>query len=288
MFLRPALIAASLIATALPAWPQQLPAPQLAQAVQPDPAIVALTDTMMMTDVLEVMQQEGVEYGKTLESEMFPGQGGDRWSEVVGLIYDASNMREKFDLSLSRELSDAVALAEIQSFFGSDIGHMALKLEIEARRALLDPAVEEAAKASWDEMVAEDSPRLALIRQFAEVNDLTESNVMGALNANLAFYKGMADNSAFPQEMTEDQMLSDVWAQEPDVRAETEDWLFPFLALAYQPMSDEDLKAYIAFSETPAGQSINAALFAAFDDVFTEISRELGRAVARQIQGEDI
>jgi hypothetical protein len=53
-------------------------------------------------------------------------------------------------------------------------------------------------------------------------------------------------------------------------------------------LSDEDLTAYIAFSASPAGQQLNAALFAAFDDVFTPISKALGLAVAKQMQGQDI
>jgi hypothetical protein len=48
------------------------------------------------------------------------------------------------------------------------------------------------------------------------------------------------------------------------------------------------MDAYIAFSETRAGQQVNAALFAAFDKVFTRVSFDLGRAVALRMQGEDI
>jgi hypothetical protein len=53
-------------------------------------------------------------------------------------------------------------------------------------------------------------------------------------------------------------------------------------------LSDGDLEAYIAFSETDAGQALNAALFEAFDVVFTEASRALGEAVARHLTAEEI
>lgn len=294
MLLRPALLALGLALPAL-SFPATMALSEtalpltLSQAVISDPDVVALSDLMQMDSVIDVMRQEGEKYGKTLEDEMFPGRGGDRWDAIVATIYDSAAMRRKFDAGLSRELSgDPEALAQITAFFGSEQGQRALSLEIEARRALLDPAVEDAAKVAWSEMLDQDDPRVEKLRRFAEVNDLVESNVMGALNANLAFYKGMARTGAFADGMTEEQMLSDVWGQEPDVRAETEDWLFPFLSLAYRPMSDADLDAYIAFSETAAGQRMNAALFSAFDDVFTGISGALGSAVARQMQGEDI
>ena len=45
---------------------------------------------------------------------------------------------------------------------------------------------------------------------------------------------------------------------------------------------------YVGFSTSAEGQIANAALFAAFDTVFAPISRALGVAVARELQGQDI
>jgi hypothetical protein len=248
-----------------------------------------LSDTLMMGAIMDIMRQEGVDYGKTLEADLFPGRGGDRWSSIVAQIYDPVRMRAGFDAALGKELAGAGAeMADIEAFFGSEQGQRILGLEVEARRALLDQDVEDAAKVGWEDLQADSSGRVAQLRRFAEVNDLIESNVMGALNANLGFYRGLATAGSFAEDMTEEEMLSDVWGQEPSIRQETEDWLFPFLSLAYQPLPDADLDAYTAFSETPAGQRMNAALFAAFDAVFTQISYELGMAAAVQMQGDDI
>ena len=86
--------------------------------------------------------------------------------------------------------------------------------------------------------------------------------------------------------MTEDQMLAEVWSAETDVRAETEDWLYPFLNLAYQPLTEAELQDYVAFSRSDAGQRLNRAMFVAFDAVFTEISHDLGQALGREMQGQ--
>lgn len=248
-----------------------------------------LSDTLMMGAVMDIMRQEGGEYGKTLEADLFPGRGGDRWSAIVAQIYDPARMRDRFDIALGKELASAGAeIADIEAFFGSEQGQRILGLEVEARRALLDQDVEDAAKVGWEDLQADANGRAAQLRRFAEVNDLIESNVMGALNANLGFYRGLATAGSFAEDMTEDEMLSDVWGQEPSIRQETEDWLFPFLSLAYQPLPDADLDAYTAFSETPAGRRMNAALFVAFDAVFTQISYDLGVAAAVQMQGDDI
>ena len=257
--------------------------PAVAEAVQ------ALIGTMRLSDTVEILREEGQKYGRTLEADMFPGAGGPGWEATVALIYDAPRMQQVMGAALERELARAPGeIAAMQAFFASDLGRKVLALEIEARRTLLDEAAEEAARLAWEDLAAEDPARVALLEGFVQANDLVESNVMGALNANLAFYRGMADGGAFGGEMTEEQMLADVWGQEADVRRQTTDWLFPYLTLAYGPLSSEELEAYTAFSLSQSGQVLNSALFAAFDEVFTPISRGLGLAVAQQMQGQDI
>jgi hypothetical protein len=289
MTLRPLVLILTLGLSPLSVQAEALVAPRLVQADADAQKVLALTDVLKMDEILSVMRDEGLEYGKTLEDDMFPGRGGDAWRAQVARIYDPVTMRQEFDAALVAELSGAgEQLDQIVEFFGSDRGQSILGLEIEARRALLDPSVEDAAKMAWANLQETDDPLMERIMRFAEANDLIESNVMGALNSSFAFSKGLAQAGAFPQDMTEDQMLADIWGQEADVRAETTGWLFPFLSLAYGPMPEADMDAYIAFSETRAGQQINAALFAAFDKVFTRVSFDLGRAVALRMQGEDI
>ncbi|MCA3451750.1 MAG: DUF2059 domain-containing protein [Rhodobacter sp.] len=258
------------------------------RAASADPA--ALLTTLRIPEMIAVMQDEGIAYGDELEEQLFPGAGGARWDEAVARVYDEPALLERFQSAFAARLAaDPQAMDQIAGFFGTDRGQQILILEIGARRALLDEAAEEAAAVSVDDMRARDDPRLALLERFATANDLIEQNVSGALNANFAFYQGMSDGGAFDgAKMTEADMLAEVWAQEPDIRAETESWLYPFLALAYRPLSDADVEAYLAFSESEAGRAMNAAMFAAFDEVFREISRDLGRAAAEILSGQDI
>ncbi len=244
---------------------------------------------LMIPGIIAVMREEGLEYGASLEEEMFPDQGGPAWAATVALVYDEPTMLARFQTAFAAALKDDPGtVATVAAWFDTPLGQRILTLEIEARRALMDKSVEEAARQRAEEMQAAEDPRMVAITDFATANDLIEQNVQGALNANLGFYQGMARAGAFGGDMTEDQMLSDVWGQEAEIRTETEDWLYPFLALAYGPLSDADLQAYTDFSNTPAGKKMNMALFTAFDAVFVQISRDLGRAVARQMTGDDI
>ncbi|HEX9858842.1 MAG TPA: hypothetical protein VGA75_10850, partial [Paracoccaceae bacterium] len=133
--------------------PAQTPVPTPVEA--PVPAeVAALSATMQIDAVMEVMRLEGLEYGSTLEAEMFPGRGGAEWRAVVGLIYDPAAMRRRFDAAFSAELAgDPATIAVMQEFFASERGQRILSLEIEARRALMDDATEEAAKIAVEDMI---------------------------------------------------------------------------------------------------------------------------------------
>lgn len=250
----------------------------------------AVTATLRIPEMIAVMQDEGIAYGNELEEQLFPGAGGAIWDQTVRNIYDEPALLQRFEDGFTQRLaSDPQAVAQIDGFFGSARGQHILLLEIAARRALLDDSVAEAALIRLGDMRATNDPRLGLLERFAAANDLIEQNVSAALNANLAFYRGMAEGGAFDDaKLTEAEMLADVWSQEPGIRAETEDWLLSFLALAYEPLSDEDLQDYIAFSETGASRMMNTAMFAAFDEVFSTISQDLGRAAAEMLAGQDI
>ena len=251
--------------------------------------ITTLSDLLQLPAIFDVMRQEGISYGAGLENDMFPGEGGGPWAASVAMIYDAGRTKALFDQAFAAALKDdPQSVAAGLAFFGSPLGQRVVGLEVSTRRAMLDDAAEETAVAAYDALKAQASPRIAALEQFAQANDLINSNVMGALNSNLAFYQGMSEGGGLDDGMTDQDMIAQVWEQEEAVRSETADWLYPFMAMAYQSLSDAEFAEYIAFSQTPAGKKLNAALFQAFEAVYKDVSKNLGLAVARQLQGEDI
>ena len=280
--LRPLLLSLCLAlpVTALPSFAQT-------QAMQPE--IAALSQTLKIDAMIAVMRTEGLANGKEMEADLFPGQDGAAWDVVVNRVYDTTRLHQIFDAALTKALeNDPGTQKAMRAFFGTPLGQHILALEIDARKTLLDDNATEAAAKLWGKALNAKTHRAKQISRFAEINDLVESNVMGALNGNLAFYSGMNTAGAFPEPMPEDDMLAEVWAQEADVRRDTTEWLFPFLMLAYQPLSDKELGKYIAFSETPAGQKANRAMFVAFDAMFVQVSKELGQSAGRLMAGQDI
>ncbi|MBS9716245.1 DUF2059 domain-containing protein [Pseudohalocynthiibacter aestuariivivens] len=261
-----------------------LPAALTAQSAN---ELRALRDALGISEILEVMREEGLENGQSLRDDMFPGKGGQEWNATLSDIFDVVQMSDSFDARFAVEMSET-NLSPLIEFFTSERGKRIIALEISGRRALLDDAVEEASHDYLRTAEEENDPRLAQIKRFSQINALVDTNVEGSLNSNYSFYQGLQDGGAFERRMSEQQMLADVWGQEPQIRSETEQWVYSFLLLAYQPLSDEDIEAYIELSETSEGRILNNALFAAFDTMYAEISHALGLASARYLSGEDI
>lgn len=262
-------------------------APFGARSAGAEPADAALAEALALPELFSIMREEGIAYGDALAEDLFGGAGNARWRAEVSAIYDVGRMYPAFLDTLGSELEGADTGAMVD-YLTSAEGARVVGLEIAARRAFLDDSVREAAEAEVEGLRAEDAPRLARIEAFITSADLLESNVANALNGSLAFYHGLAEGGAMPESLTEEEILGQVWAQEPDIRAETETWLYSYLATSYAPLDDAELDRYIAFYDTRAGQDLNRALFAAFDRVFTGVSRELGVAAARQLGGQDL
>jgi hypothetical protein len=248
----------------------------------------ALYDAMELPGIIAVMAQEGVAYGEDLAATLFPvGDVPASWTEAVAAIYDRPRMEGEVLAALAAEL-EGEDVAVMTAFFASETGATFAALELAAREAMLDEDVEQAAKEAAAVALADGNPRLDLIRRYAEANDMIETNVTGALNTNFAYFMGLMDGGATEGGLTEGDVLTDVQSQEPQIRADTTEWVYSFLLMAYGPASDEDIEALIAFSQTAAGQALNRAVFSAFDGVFEDISHRLGLTSARFLTTQEL
>lgn len=260
--------------------------PSLAQGTPPE--VRALYEALELPGIVEVMAREGEAYGADLAASLFPGgQAPASWTEGVAAIYDPARMEAEAIATFTERL-DGEDVAAMTAFFEAEPGATFADLELAAREAMLDEDVEQAAKEAAAVALADEDPRVALIRRYADANQIVDTNVTGALNTNFAYFMGLMDGGATGDDLTEGDVLADVQAQEPQIRADTTEWVYSFLLMAYAPASDEDIEALIAFSETDAGRSLNLALFDAFDVVFRDISRELGLASARFMTTQDL
>lgn len=274
-FVVPFAVAVSLLVN--PVWAQS------AQTIKVD----ALLEALEMPEMLEIMREEGIAYSDTLATDMLPGGRSDEWSAAVSAIYDVEVMYEEVHGALGEALEGDDVDAML-AFLTSDQGKKIIGLEVSARRALLDGAVEEASKENAAIAMMDETPRYLMVQDFITANDLIEANVVGAMNSSYAFYTGLIDGGAMPAGVTAETALQDVWAQETQVRTDTTEWVYSFLLMAYQPLSDDELKSYIAFTKTQAGKDMTQALFISLNGMFDDISRGLGLAASRFMISQEL
>ena len=196
--------------------------PSFAQDTQSG-KVDALFDALGLPEMLMIMRDEGIGYGETLATDMFPGGGDGRWNAAVTQIYDADMMREEVMGALDEAL-EGDDIDAMLDFYLSAQGTKIVNLEVSARRALLEEAVEAASKDNAAIAIADETDRYQQVTEFIEANDLIESNVVGSLNSNYAFYMGLIDGGAMPPGVTADSALQDVWSIEADIRDSSEEW----------------------------------------------------------------
>lgn len=266
-----------LLAAVLLFWTVLL-SPALAQPVE------TLARVIKLDEIIDIMRDEGRDYAKELEAEMMPYGGGALWGQHVSRVYNRRVMRRTVISALESTMTTEEIAAAI-AFFGTETGQEILRFENAARRAMRDDAVEEIAWQAYEGLPS-GSARRAALHRFVSANDLLERNLAGALSSNIQFYRGMTAGGTI--EMTEQQILSEVWSQEEELREDTRKWIFGFVQLAYQPLNDQALDDYIDFSASKAGQALNSGLFAGFDAMYRTISYRLGLGASVAMSGSDL
>lgn len=245
-----------------------------------------LVSALRIDDMIAIMRDEGLGYADELAAEMFMDGARSSWELQVNDIYNAEIMLGQVTHELRAGLSEAGDLSELIDFYSSDLGRNIVALELEARSAMTDPDVEDAALDVYSERDGSDDVEFLAVSEFVEANDLIGMNVSGTLNSMFQFYSGLADGGAI--EAGEGELLDQIWAQQDQITEETREWIFAYLLLAYGPLSPEELDTYTSVSTSPAGKRLNAALFAGFNMMYDNVSYSLGRAAAGQMGMQEL
>lgn len=236
-------------------------------------------DLIGIERLVGVMSLEGIADGQGLPEEAFGVLPGDGWGETLAEIYDADTMRAATEAAFM-DAFEPRHRDEVEEFVASDAWQNAIDLEVAARMALLDPEVEEMVFDNADRDSIRDGTRARKIRRLIREAEMLDYNVESNLNSMLAFYLGLGDGG-FGLELSEDDLYAMILSEQEGMEQDIQDWLFAVLMMAYDPLSNRHLDQQIAFWQTTEGAAFNAALFRAFDVLFSDLSYELGKAAAQ-------
>lgn len=250
--------------------------------LQAEEQLDRLMQAMQMDQVIEILRDEGNAAGQEIKTSFLNNAGGPVFDAQVDRIYDPVWMHNEISTVFRQELTDS-QLERAIMFFESDLGQTIVTLENSARVAFADEAIEELAKDSY-RTGDRDSEIFRLVTEFIQVNDLIDQNVQNAISADYNFFRGM--NALLGGDDAD--LLAELLSQQDSITQETETWLYSFLLLAYQPLSDAQIRENIAFSRTDTGKAVNSALFESFDRMYDKIYFEMGQAVSQVLSGSDL
>lgn len=260
------------------------PVPAQAQTLESD--LQNLNNLIKLPETFDIMRLEGLENDKSLAEDLFGNREDPTWARTLDKIYATDRMTGIYNDALSAVLQrDGALVGDVTPFLASELGQRIIGLELEARRTTLDPIALGAAREVYAELAQTDKPRSDLIERLVVAGDLMEGNVSTALNANIAFSRAIA-KAGGAGAIDEDELLANVWALEPEVRVSVADFIYPLMALAYAPLSDDELTRYVEFFESDVGQRFNAALMTAFEPVMIDLSGQLGAEAGRLMSGQ--
>ncbi|KIC42716.1 50S ribosomal protein L21 [Ruegeria sp. ANG-R] len=243
-----------------------------------------LMQAMHLSDFMEILSEEGVAQGLAMNESMLGGSGGAYFQAQVADLYDPEAMRQQLSQSVGRMMT-LTQLEQASIFFESDLGQSIVSLENSARRAISDDAIEEMARTAYRQADRDDM-FFRLVDEYVQVNDLIEQNVQGTMSADYSFYRGLSSGQGGL--LDEASVLEELLSQHERTKAETTEWMYSFLLLAYQPLNEAQMRENIAFSRTDAGRALNTALFEGFNEMLDSISFQLGQAVAQAMRASDL
>lgn len=261
------------------------PQPAMAQDVEAD--LQRLDALTRIPETFDIIRLEGLANDQAMAADLFGNAQDPAWLRALEIVYDTPRMNATYSDQMRLALEqDRGLVAHAGVFLGSELGQRVIGLELEARRTALDPMALGAAREVFAEMKRVDKQRLALIERLIIAGDLIEGNVATALNGNVAFSRAMTKAAQFGAPVDEDEILALAWAQEPDIRVAVADFLYPLMALAYAPLTEDELTIYVEFFESAVGQRFNAAVMQAFEPVMVDLSARLGAEAGRLMSGQ--
>ncbi|WP_235937609.1 DUF2059 domain-containing protein [Marinobacter caseinilyticus] len=214
-------------------------------------AVVRSSALGEVIDQYPSMLTEGISQGLSRSGEMDPMLKG-AITGMVGQAFNSRKIRGQIVADLDAGLSES-ALNTVKNWYLTPLGKNVSALEIAATK----PAAWREIESRGPELIRQyrGSDREKLFSQFDRASRATESAVDTAIAVQVAFGTAMAAFNGSDADF--DSIRNQVESQRTMIRGMVEQQVYAAYLHTYQSLSDDQLKDYIAFMKTPAGDRFN-------------------------------
>ncbi|GAB3543039.1 hypothetical protein GCM10027343_16020 [Noviherbaspirillum agri] len=212
------------------------------------------------------------------ESELWPLR------MAMAKAYAAESLRAEVrnQLSLSLRGRD---IDTVLAWLSTDLGQRFTALEEKSGEL---SEYEERHETAEQVMQSLPSQRIQLIRRFAKAIRIGEASASMAINTTVGITHGasLVSPHMTASEVKEIKRMLD--EHRDGLTQMYEEQSVMQYAAIYQSVSDQDLKKYIAFAESPAGRRYHAATIKAMDIALTKAATEMGREIGTPAKSTSI
>jgi hypothetical protein len=198
----------------------------------------------------------------------------ERISRVVRESYSAQRLRAVSVGIVSKKLG-AQHVAALLRWFDSPLGQTITKLEEEASAASGDP---QALMQQGVALLKKSAPaRSELLKELLKETRSAEVMIQITINTSLAALRGAASVSPQTPAMSAEELKAALEAQRPQLMQAFSAMALAGFARAYEALSTEQLRSYVAFLKSKAGKHYDEVCMQALEAALTEAATELGR-----------
>lgn len=208
---------------------------------------------------------------------------GVAWDLAARQVFPADDMLEEIVGQMDGALP-AENIDEMIQFFESDLGRKVTELEVAAQTGEGAARLQSEGSAILTDMIENDPARLQQYAAMVDALGIVEAQVTTAMNINFAIMTGMSASGKLPYEMSEEEILGNIAAQQDMFRADIQDNVFITFAYTYQDLSDAELAAYIDFLTSQNGRALYTNINRATEDVLSVRARAFGTRLM-ELQG---
>ena len=133
----------------------------------------------------------------------------------------------------------------------------------------------------------ENNDRFALIRKLDDAIKVSESTVNTLVIMQGAMLRGMMASAPADKRWNDDRIKEYLAGIEPQIKAEYELLTIASLAYTYRNLPDNEVRAYIDFANTPAGQHYHSSAIAAMNEALTAASEKMGQRLGQLTPSPD-
>lgn len=223
--------------------------------------------------------QEAAKASAEQQREAVAAQGGPRLSpemeafitEQFVQLFEPKALLEDIHASLTESIDDTTAQA-VLTWLKSPLGARIVETEVAASGA--EAVHEMNANASALMANTANVERVGRLEQALNLGDFTTRmslNIQLAAGLSILATQPGFDQSALAQLVNETEKMR------PVIEQSVMPQLMLSLLHTYEPLSDADFEAYLAFVESPPGIRFNLAVMEAFDEAFVTAAKSLGK-----------